>query len=71
MMVLVWDMDIIKNVLTPLNVNRYRLFKVDGVNLNDLHSPSIRCLLNVNGLFYKQSVKVLTVRLRPVNALTL
>jgi hypothetical protein len=32
MTLLVCYMDIIKNVLTPLNVNRYRLFKVNGAN---------------------------------------
>ncbi len=42
---IIWTL--LKNDLMPLNVNCYRLFKL---SVNDLHSPTIRCLLNVNRL---------------------
>ncbi len=33
-----------------------------ALTVNDLYSQTICCLLNVNGLLHKQSVKALTVR---------
>jgi hypothetical protein len=42
-----------KKFLTPLNVNRYRFFKLQALTVNDLHSPAVRCPLNVNGLLHK------------------
>ncbi len=52
MTLLVWY---IKNVLTPLNVNCHQLSptfkKLTALTVNDLDNPTIRCPLNVNGLF--------------------
>jgi hypothetical protein len=61
----------LKMVLTPLNVNRYWLLKLTALTIKDLHSPTIHCPLNVNGLLHKESVEALTVRWRTVNALTI
>jgi hypothetical protein len=38
----------LKMILTPLNGNRYDFLNANGVTLNDLHCPTIRCPLNVN-----------------------
>ncbi len=40
----------LKRVLKPLNINRYRLLKL---TVNNIHSPTIRQTLNVNGLLHK------------------
>jgi hypothetical protein len=58
----IWNMDIVKKVLMPLNVNRYRLLEKTALSVNDLPSSTIRCPLNVNGLLHKYSVKALKVR---------
>ncbi len=45
---------LLKVVLTPLTVNHYQLLKkLTALTVNDLHSPTICCPLNVNGLLHK------------------
>ncbi len=44
----IWTL--LKLIISPLNVNRYRFFKLMALTVNNLHSPAIRCPLNVNGL---------------------
>jgi hypothetical protein len=40
MTLFVWYMDIVKNVLTLLNANRYRPLKVKGVNRERFTQPN-------------------------------
>jgi hypothetical protein len=49
----------LKMILTPLNIDRYRLFKVNGVIRYRFTEPNIRCLLTLTD--YSIS-KALTVR---------
>ncbi len=52
-------MDTVKNGFNA--VKRYPLPTFKKLSINNLHGLTIRCLLNVNGLLHKQSVKALTV----------
>jgi hypothetical protein len=42
-----------------VNVENYDPYKL---TVTDLHSSTIRCPLNINGLLHKLNVKALTVR---------
>jgi hypothetical protein len=47
-------MDIVKNGFTAVKMLTVIDFlKVNGINRYDLHSPTIRCPLNINGLLRK------------------
>ncbi len=50
---LVQDIVIVKKRFNTINVNVTDFSKLRALTINGLHSPTIRCLLNVNRLLHK------------------